>query len=96
MTEFFQTVMGRSFYEGTMPKVARALERIASAVEQRTAGDDDTTERPWIVARGTMVGVQCERCKYQMLIPLPVSIDFLVATSRALAHDHRNCTEAAP
>ena len=31
--EFFQTVMGRHFYDGTMPRVAEALERIADALE---------------------------------------------------------------
>lgn len=32
--EFFQTVMGRQFFEGTVPRIARALERIAKALEQ--------------------------------------------------------------
>jgi hypothetical protein len=31
--EFFQTGMGRTFYEGTMPKIARALERLATVLE---------------------------------------------------------------
>jgi hypothetical protein len=31
--DFYQTVMGRAFYDGTMPKLAEALERIASALE---------------------------------------------------------------
>ena len=30
---FFQTLMGRSYYEGTLPRIARALERIATALE---------------------------------------------------------------
>ena len=30
---FFQTLMGRSYYEGTLPRIARALERIAEALE---------------------------------------------------------------
>ena len=29
MTEFFQTRMGHTFYEGTVPKIAKALETIA-------------------------------------------------------------------
>lgn len=31
--EFFQTRMGHTFYEGTMPRIAKALERIADALE---------------------------------------------------------------
>jgi len=31
--EFFQTGMGRTFYEGTMPALVKALERIAGALE---------------------------------------------------------------
>lgn len=34
--EFFQTVMGQRFYEGTMPKLARAAERIASGLEEQS------------------------------------------------------------
>lgn len=36
MPDFYQTVMGRRFFESTMPRIARALERIADALE-RTA-----------------------------------------------------------
>jgi len=32
--EFFQTVMGRAFYEHTVPKIAATLERIATTLEQ--------------------------------------------------------------
>ena len=31
---FFQTIMGHTFYEGTVPRVAKALERIAAALEE--------------------------------------------------------------
>lgn len=31
--EFFQTVMGKRFFEGTMPSIARSLETIARALE---------------------------------------------------------------
>ena len=31
--EFFQTRMGQTFYEGTMPKIAKALERLAGVLE---------------------------------------------------------------
>ena len=30
---FFQTIMGHTFYEGTVPRIAKALERIAAALE---------------------------------------------------------------
>ena len=31
---FFQTLMGHTFYEGTVPRIAKALERIAAALEE--------------------------------------------------------------
>ena len=31
---FFQTIMGHTFYEGTVPRIAKALERIAVALEE--------------------------------------------------------------
>ncbi len=34
-TKFFQTVMGKHFYEGAVPRIARALERIADALEEQ-------------------------------------------------------------
>lgn len=33
--QFFETRMGHKYYEGTMPKIAKALERIADALEGR-------------------------------------------------------------
>lgn len=44
MPEFFQTPMGKRFYEGTMPRIARALERIADALEKE---DDLPDNRLW-------------------------------------------------
>lgn len=38
--EFFQTVMGRAFYEGTMPLIAKSLQRIAAAMEQQNAPEE--------------------------------------------------------
>ena len=32
--DFFQTVMGRQFYDGSVPRIAKALERIANALEE--------------------------------------------------------------
>jgi hypothetical protein len=47
MTEFYQTRMGHTFYEHTMPTIARelerlntVLERIAAAMEKQNAGQD--------------------------------------------------------
>ena len=34
MPEFFQTVMGKRFFESTAPRIASALERIADALEE--------------------------------------------------------------
>lgn len=35
--EFFQTQMGQSFYSGTMPRIARALDKIAEAMTKDDA-----------------------------------------------------------
>jgi hypothetical protein len=32
--EFFETRMGHAFYDGTMPKLADAMKRVASALEK--------------------------------------------------------------
>jgi len=37
---FFQTVMGRAFYEGTMPRLAKAAERIAVGLERMADQQD--------------------------------------------------------
>jgi hypothetical protein len=33
MPQLFETAMGRKYYEATMPRIAKALERIADAME---------------------------------------------------------------
>lgn len=43
--EFFQTPMGRRFYESTMPDVATALLRIAGALEKPKMTDDAAQAR---------------------------------------------------
>ena len=52
MPEFHDTKMGRYFYDGSVPKLIRALERIADALEKQNALKDKvvkeskkTTER---------------------------------------------------
>lgn len=42
--EFFQTVMGHAFYEGTAPRIAKALERIADALEKQNALAEEASE----------------------------------------------------
>ena len=32
--EFYQTIMGKRYYEATLPSIARSLERIANALEE--------------------------------------------------------------
>lgn len=45
MIDFFQTRMGHTFFEGTMPRIAKALEKIAAAMEKeekpKSLWDDD-------------------------------------------------------
>jgi hypothetical protein len=35
MLEFFQTIMGRKYYEHDVPEIARQLKRIADALEKQ-------------------------------------------------------------
>jgi uncharacterized protein YukE len=44
MTKFFQSYMGKKFYEADVPRLIRALERIANALE-RAAGEPTDAER---------------------------------------------------
>ena len=37
MIEFYQTVMGKQFYQGTLPSIAKELSRIADALEKANA-----------------------------------------------------------
>lgn len=41
MIQFFQTLMGRKLIESDVPRIAKALERIADALEQQN------TSAPW-------------------------------------------------
>ena len=42
--EFFQTGMGRKFYDGDVPRLLKALERIATALERIADQQMTTTE----------------------------------------------------
>ena len=39
MSEFFKTIMGRKFYEADVPRLIKALERIANALEKKEEED---------------------------------------------------------
>lgn len=41
MSDFFRTQMGQRFVEGTMPQIAKALERVAGALESRPLSQDE-------------------------------------------------------
>ena len=42
MIEFARTRMGAMFLEGTLPRIAKALERIATALEAQNAANGTT------------------------------------------------------
>jgi len=39
-TQFFQTRMGSNFFEGTLPRLIRTLERVATALEKANPGKE--------------------------------------------------------
>lgn len=41
--ELWQTVMGRQLIDGTIPRIAKALERIADALEEQNKGSAEDT-----------------------------------------------------
>ena len=47
--DFFQTHMGRTFYEGTLPRLIKQLERLNDNLDRIAtglpAGNDDTLEK---------------------------------------------------
>lgn len=44
-----ETVMGKRLIEGTLPKIARALERLADAMDREYLLKADTCEEEWYV-----------------------------------------------
>lgn len=40
MVQFFQTVMGKTFFQGTLPQLVRALTRIANSLEKQARLDE--------------------------------------------------------
>ena len=49
---FWQTMMGKVYYEGTLPRIAKALERIAAALEAQNARENQSTNPPQPPAGG--------------------------------------------
>jgi len=45
MVEFFQTRMGRKFYEVDVPNIAKSLEKIANFLEKNAKEKDHEPER---------------------------------------------------
>ena len=39
MSEFYQTLMGRKFYDADVPRIVKALERIATVLENQNKND---------------------------------------------------------
>lgn len=69
MADFFQTRMGLVFFESTVPRIAKALERIADAMEREESALGRLGEKPQAAARNvaelspTSVEVRCPGCK---------------------------------
>ena len=57
MIEFFQTQMGRAFYEGAVPRLIRAVERLANAIEK----SNDLEECDVCPVCGTMRGTHSKK-----------------------------------
>lgn len=64
MIDFHQTVMGHKFFEGTMPALVEALNRIAAATtalvrqNEQAAAKEEKPEYPRLDIAGYMVGVR--------------------------------------
>lgn len=54
--EFFQTAMGRKFYESDFPKMIKAIERLATAIEKA----NDIAENGREVIASTEESDRCE------------------------------------
>lgn len=72
MLQFFQTVMGKAFYEGTMPSLVREISRLNNNLEKLTAlqGSGNKT-------RGTVV-VEVSGPAYVKSAPEGVDVDLVV------------------
>jgi len=66
MPKFFMTHMGRMFYEGTLPKLVGALERIATALETK-APSAPKEEKPKPAPGLSSLQDFCESCKFALV-----------------------------
>lgn len=48
--DFFNTVMGKRFIEGTMPSIARNLEKLVDCLEKKEKGNPDMLNISWGIA----------------------------------------------
>lgn len=46
--EFFETGMGRKFFECDVPRLAKALERIADALEANKHPESENITKSWV------------------------------------------------
>ncbi len=54
MIEFHQTVMGRAFFDSTVPHIARSLERLAAAAERLAVASEEAPALIALDADGTV------------------------------------------
>jgi hypothetical protein len=60
--DFYLTQGGHEFYFGTVPRIARALERIADALEKKSVIDCDHDWTP-VQYGGMLSGLACKKCR---------------------------------
>ena len=85
--EFYQTMMGRRFFEGQLPALIKALNRIADAMESKEP-DCQTCGRPMGVD-DTSDGVECIPCESKDgRAPSGLSDDELVWCDGSPSHGH--------
>ena len=48
--EFFQTMMGKRYYESTLPAHTKAMNRLASAIEEQNKLEKEKGESSWRTA----------------------------------------------
>lgn len=72
--EFFQTRMGQSFYEGRVPAIAKALERIASALEKVVSQDVEPDPLLTPVAQTPATWTPEKREAFRLLLDVAVAV----------------------
>lgn len=64
--EFFQTIMGRRFFEGTLPGIESSLKRIATALEAPKGKPNDGKQPSFNHTRADGPYAPCDTCLEQM------------------------------